>query len=289
MKIGKAVPVDLRELWKKESANFTSWLAEHLDYLTEELGFELTLVSREKKVDSSRFTIDIWAHDEEGNSVIIENQLEETDHRHLGQIITYVSNMSAKKVIWITPSPRQEHINAINWLNEFTDTEFYIVELSAIRIGGSDPAPVFSLISKPDESVRQYGDEQKAFTEVKRSHQQRKERADTIVVPAKKEGFDRVFLNENQWYSVRIGEDIRPRLKFIACYQVSPVSAITHVAEIKEILPSEFEPGKWRIRFKGASSEIKPIPIGTAHIQGPIYCEKSVLDRAKTVADLLEG
>ncbi len=98
--IGKLKKHELRKIWKNEATDFTAWLEENLESLSEALGSELTLVKREHQIGS--FSADIVATDESGQKVIIENQLEKTDHTYLGQIITYVSNLVAKSVIWIS-------------------------------------------------------------------------------------------------------------------------------------------------------------------------------------------
>ncbi|MCD4733925.1 DUF4268 domain-containing protein, partial [bacterium] len=86
---------------------------------------------------------------------VIENQLEKTDHDHLGKLITYLANIDEARIaIWITPWPRAEHITAINWLNEATDGDFYLVKLEAVRIGDSPPAPIMTLVVEPSEEVR---------------------------------------------------------------------------------------------------------------------------------------
>jgi RecB family endonuclease NucS len=102
--IGKLEPAELRELWRHEALNFTSWLAENLDVLKEQLGFDLTVVEQEKAVGP--FSADILAQDASGRSVIIENQLERTDHDHLGKLLTYLANLDAKIAIWISSDPR---------------------------------------------------------------------------------------------------------------------------------------------------------------------------------------
>lgn len=95
--IGKLEPVDLRELWKHEALNFTSWLAENCDALKDQLGLDLTVVEKEKSVGP--FSVDILGKDEAGRTVIIENQLERTDHDHLGKVLTYLANLDAKVAI----------------------------------------------------------------------------------------------------------------------------------------------------------------------------------------------
>lgn len=142
MTISRLQKVPLRELWRHEAHGFTHWLAENLDFLGEALGFEITLVERE--ATAGPFSADILAEDTDGNYVIIENQLEQTDHDHLGKLITYLSNLEAKKAIWITSAPRPEHEKAIHWLNETlpADTAFYLLKLEAYRIDDSSPAPL---------------------------------------------------------------------------------------------------------------------------------------------------
>lgn len=149
----------LRKIWKKEASDFTNWLADNLDVLSETIGITLTLVETEKSVGS--FSVDILAEDEAGNPVVIENQLEKTDHDHLGKIITYSTNLGAKIGIWISSNPRQEHITAIAWLNESTPIDFYLIKIEAIRIGDSDPAPLFSIISEPSEESKELGTSKK--------------------------------------------------------------------------------------------------------------------------------
>ncbi|MGH9932654.1 MAG: hypothetical protein ACREA9_25905 [Pyrinomonadaceae bacterium] len=101
--IGKLEPADLRDLWKHEALNFTSWLADNCDVLKDQLGIDLTVVEKEKSVGP--FSVDILAKDAAGRPVIIENQLERTDHDHLGKVLTYLSNLDAKVAIWISSDP----------------------------------------------------------------------------------------------------------------------------------------------------------------------------------------
>ncbi|OGN07453.1 MAG: hypothetical protein A2669_01915 [Candidatus Yanofskybacteria bacterium RIFCSPHIGHO2_01_FULL_48_25b] len=170
--IGKLKKVPLREIWKDEAKDFTTWLSENIDALNEAMETSFTVVEREKRVGD--FYLDVVAEDTEGNIVIIENQLERTDHNHLGQIITYFTNLNAKTAIWITSNPRDEHIKAINWLNESTpdDVAFYIVKVEAIRIGDSAAAPLFSVVAEPTEIVKEIGKEKKEYAE---RHHLRKE------------------------------------------------------------------------------------------------------------------
>jgi RecB family endonuclease NucS len=106
--IGKLEPVPLREIWPNEASDFTAWLSENLDVLGEALGISLTLVQREAAVGP--FSIDILAEDQNGNQVIVENQIRRTDHDHLGKLITYLSNLDAKAAIWISKDQTAQDI-----------------------------------------------------------------------------------------------------------------------------------------------------------------------------------
>lgn len=125
--------------------------------------------------------------------------------------------------------------------------------------------------------------ESKAIRSIRR---ERKAKCDTIIVPAQEDGFNRVCIGENQWYAIRIGAAMRARIKYIAAYQVVPISAITHIAEIKEIVPHK-DTGKFLVTFKGPAKEIKPIPIKESKnsSQGPIYAEFENLIKAKSVEE----
>ena len=161
--IGKLKKLPLREIWKNEARNFTSWLSENIDTLNEALEINLSVTETEKSVGS--FSLDLAAEDEEGRIVIIENQLEKTDHDHLGKLVTYLSNLEAKMAIWITGNPREEHKKAIDWLNEITqdDVSFYLVKVEAVRIEDSAPAPLFSVIAEPTEISKEIGKEKKEY------------------------------------------------------------------------------------------------------------------------------
>lgn len=161
--IGKLKRVSLREIWKNEAKDFTQWLEENLDTLSEVLEFSLSAVEREKKTGS--FSADLLAEDDEGRPVIIENQLEKTDHEHLGKILTYLSNIEARGAIWISSQPRPEHTKAISWLNESTPADFYLVNVEAVRIGDSPPAPLFRVIAGPTEEGKKIGQKKKEFAE----------------------------------------------------------------------------------------------------------------------------
>lgn len=165
MAISRLSKVALRELWKHEAHSFTHWMSENLDFLSETLGFQLTLVERESTAGA--FSADIRAEDPQGNYVIIENQLEKTDHDHLGKLITYMSNLEAKTAVWITSEPRPEHEAAVHWLNETlpADTSFYLIKIEAYKIDDSDPAPLLTVVAGPSPETKQIGSQKKELAE----------------------------------------------------------------------------------------------------------------------------
>jgi len=154
--IGKLQRLPLREVWRHEAHNFTRWLTDNIDVLSEVLPTELMNPRSEQAAGS--FSVDILAEDEAGNFVIIENQLEKSDHDHLGKLITYLTAFDAKRAVWVVSEPRPEHIQAISWLNESTDASFHLLKVEAIRIGDSPPAPLFTEIVGPSEESRQVGE-----------------------------------------------------------------------------------------------------------------------------------
>jgi hypothetical protein len=154
--IGKLERVPLREVWKNEAADFTRWLRENIDVLNEVL--DLNLVNPEREQQAGDFAVDLVAEDGSGNPVIIENQLERSDHDHLGKIITYLTALDAKGAVWIVADPRPEHVKAISWLNESSATSFWLVKVEAIRIEGSPPAPLLTVIVGPSSEGKQVGE-----------------------------------------------------------------------------------------------------------------------------------
>ena len=154
-RIGKITRVPLREVWKHEALNFTKYLEENIDVLNDILDITLSNAEREKAVGN--FNVDLVAEDKEGNPVVIENQLEKSDHGHLGKLITYLTAIEAKSAIWIVSNPRPEHVSAVAKLNESDLASFYLLKLEAIKIGDSKPAPLLTLIVGPSEEGREAG------------------------------------------------------------------------------------------------------------------------------------
>ena len=149
---------DLRKIWPDEAHDFTPWLAsdDNITALSDAIGIDIEVEEPESSVGS--FSLDILAREVGSNRVIIiENQLEDTDHDHLGKLITYASGKSANVVIWITKRAREEHRSAIEWLNNHTDDDigFFLCEIKLYRIGDSDPAVKFEVIEKPNDWAKE--------------------------------------------------------------------------------------------------------------------------------------
>lgn len=155
--IGRLTPVDIKASWPSEASDFTPWLAcdEPLSLLGDTLGLELEFVEAEKGVGP--FRADIVARDTaDGSFVLIENQLERTDHTHLGQILTYAPGLDAVTIVWVACRFREEHRAALDWLNENTNDKlrFFGLEIELWQIGNSPPAPKFNVVCKPNDWVK---------------------------------------------------------------------------------------------------------------------------------------
>lgn len=162
VQFGKLEEISLREAWAREDTHFTPWLAENIDRLSEVIGIPLELTGTEVAVET--FAADILARNpSDGTVVLIENQFTPSDHTHLGQIMTYLTGLSAQTIIWIAPGFREPHTSAIKWLNEHTADgfSFFAVKVRVVRIGDSPFAPIFEIVEKPNAWER-------ALTEKKR-------------------------------------------------------------------------------------------------------------------------
>lgn len=163
MVVGRIVRVPLRDVWKHESLDFTRWLQDNIDLLNEML--DINLVSAEAEKAAGDFNVDLVAEDEGGNPIIIENQLEKSDHEHLGKIITYMTAIGSKTAIWIVADARPEHISAVSWLNESVSASFYLLKVQAIKIADSPPAPLLTLMVGPTNEGRQVGETKEELAE----------------------------------------------------------------------------------------------------------------------------
>jgi len=154
--LGILKKVDLRQAWKHEALDFTKWLAkdENIALLSEEIGIDINVIQTEASVGS--FNVDILAEDSNVRKIVIENQLENTNYDHLGKIITYASGYNAEIIIWIVKEVRNEHKQAIDWLNEHTDENinFFAIKLELLQIGNSKPAPRFQVECKPNQCAK---------------------------------------------------------------------------------------------------------------------------------------
>jgi len=154
IKLSKLKQINLRTAWNHEASDFTNWLAEdeNLILLSDEIGIDIKLIQTEANV--GKFNVDIFAEEENtGRKIIVENQLEATDHDHLGKLITYASGLDAEIIVWIVKNAREEHQQAIDWLNEHSDQEinFFLIKMELWQIGDSDFAPKFQKISEPND------------------------------------------------------------------------------------------------------------------------------------------
>ena len=153
-KLDRLQPVELREIWTDEAQDFTPWLAkeENLDLLSETLGLELELEAQEINVGDFRADI-LCRNAADGSRVLIENQLDGTDHRHLGQTLTYSAGLDIHTVIWIAKEFRAEHRAALDRLNEITkeDFQYFGIEVKVWQIGNSARAPQFEVVSSPND------------------------------------------------------------------------------------------------------------------------------------------
>ena len=174
MQLGKVEKLTIRDQWKNEEYDFTPWLAkeENIQLLGDEINLDLEVEDIEVSIGS--YKADIVARDGNNRTVIIENQLEKTDHKHLGQIITYASGVEAQIIVWVCSQVTEEHRQAIDWLNDVTraDIAFFACEIELWRIGDSVPAPKFNIVASPNDwtKVLKSTINSKELSETKKAH-----------------------------------------------------------------------------------------------------------------------
>lgn len=169
VEVGKISSVSLRTLWKNESRDFTPWLADNIELLSDTLEIELEVEETEKSVGS--FSVDILAKDiNTDRYIVVENQLERTNHDHLGKLITYAAGLNAFAMVWIASDIAEEHQKAMDWLNEIVGEEFnlFALEIKLWKIGNSPPAPRFDIVSQPNEWYKTIQSNTKEITETKK-------------------------------------------------------------------------------------------------------------------------
>ena len=209
MKLGTLKEVDIRTVWAHEQYDFSKWLSEesNIALLSETLNLSLTDVNTEQLVGS--FRCDIICKDELTNkTVLIENQLEQTNHDHLGKIITYASGLDASVVVWIVANARDEHSSGIEWLNKHTDesVSFFLLEVHAYKIGDSEPAPMFKIIEQPNDFVKTIKtiSEKGEMSETQSNRLQFWSQMNDLIIQRGKP-FNTRKATTDSWYSVAIG------------------------------------------------------------------------------------
>lgn len=205
--LGRLEQVDLRKVWSSEPGDFTPWLAqeENIALLADTLGMDLELEAQEKGVGPYRADI-VCKQRPEGSLVLIENQLEKTDHTHLGQLMTYAAGLDAVTIVWIAERFTDEHRAALDWLNEITGEKvsFFGLEIELWRIGTSPVAPKFNVVSKPNDWIKEGGGGAVVMTETKQL-QQNYWRALREVLLEKKNSLKPQKAHPQHWLTVSIG------------------------------------------------------------------------------------
>ena len=256
-KIGKLQSVDVRDLWQHEQYDFSVWLAkpENIEYLNDILG--LTLVDIDKEVYVGSYRCDLVAKDEtSGTRVIIENQLEASNHDHLGKIITYASGLNAPIVVWIVKEARAEHRSAIEWLNNNTvaGIGFFLIELHAYKIGDSLPAPMFEIVEMPNDFIKSNKTSASGNDSIAGSNRFEFWNEFNAVLTEKGKPFNVRNASTDHWYDVAIGTSeahisislINKENKVVLEVYISKNKELfdklySHKAEIEDELSMEFD------------------------------------------------
>ena len=236
--LGKLENINLREVWNHEALDFTNWLAEpeNLGLLSDEIGVEITLLKTE--ADVGDFHVDILAQEQNTErKIIIENQLEETDHDHLGKLVTYASGLNAEIIIWIVRDVRDEHRKAIDWLNEHSDTKikYFLIRMELWKIGNSLPAPKFFIICKPNDWANQVKESAEEFEKSDTKLLQLEFFTDFKNYAAVKNTTLRLRSPRPQhWYSVGIGSS-EVHMNYTANTQDMKIACEIYIPDSKEL------------------------------------------------------
>ncbi len=185
--VGVIKTVAIRKVWPTERADFTPWLQAHIGDLDNVLGLGLTNPQRE--VGAGDFSIDLVAETNFGD-VVIENQFGRTDHRHLGQLVTYLSQRDVERAIWIAEEARPEHVKAVATLNNRGIGQIWMVTVRAVTIGDSAPAPLFTVVAEPNDIEQPVEPTELTLTQVKR-----RDFFAALIARARDEGIDSPFNN----------------------------------------------------------------------------------------------
>lgn len=235
---------DLRTIWPHEARDFSRWLSQedNLAQLSDAVGIDIVLEELESSVGS--FSVDLFAREEgTGRKIIIENQLEDTNHDHLGKIITYASGKGAEVIIWIVKHARDEHKQAIEWLNQHTDEDvgFFLIEIELWKIGDSLPAPMFNIVEKPNawtktmKVVEGLSDSQKLYLEYWQAFCDH-----AFAKPEFKKTFSQRKPLAQTWYSFGIGSSAF-HLNATVSVQKSRLGAEIYVRNDKDVYAKFFE------------------------------------------------
>ena len=208
MELGKLEKIELREVWKHEALDFTRWLArnENIALLSKEIGIDIEVIETEMSV--GRYNVDIYARDTESNKkIVIENQLENTNHDHLGKMLVYAAGLDADIAIWIVKDVNEEHRQAVEWLNDnsFEKINIFLVKVELWQIDNSPIAPKFQVICEPNnwaKVLKQQSKENVSDLELKQM-----EYWQGFVDYAKSK--DKTYISQRpsiyNWYVIRIG------------------------------------------------------------------------------------
>lgn len=282
---------DLREAWPREDTDFTPWLAEHISELGDALGLEIELQEKEASVGS--FSLDLLAREPVTNrTVIIENQLEPTNHDHLGKLLTYAGGYDANVIVWVAKDFRNEHRQALDWLNQRTDenTGFFGVAVEIWKIDDSRPAPHFNVVAAPNEWSKETKQSAQAANTSERYHRYQgffQKLADALT--------ERKFTNPRKalpqsWLSFPAGHG--GRVKYGACFghentarvevyidhpkQVWNKNIFDRLMEQKETIESELSVSlDWQRLDNGRASRIAALH------QGSIEDDEDTLDELR--------
>ena len=191
LEVGFIETVPIREVWPTENAGFTPWLQSHVDELDKVLGLGLSNPRREprREVGAGDFRIDLVAETDFGD-VVIENQYGRSDHRHLGQLVTYLSHREVQRAIWIVEEARREHVKAVETLNARGAGQIWMVTVRTVRIGDSPAAPLFAVVSGPSEDAMVAGD---AGPDPTPAQRWRRDFLAALFAQARDEGIDSPF------------------------------------------------------------------------------------------------
>lgn len=208
MELGKLEKIELREVWRHEALDFTRWLArkENIALLSKEIGIDIEVIETEMSV--GRYNVDIYARDTENNKkIVIENQLENTNHDHLGKMLVYAAGLDADIAIWIVKDVNEEHRQAVEWLNDnsFEKINIFLVKVELWQIDNSPIAPKFQVICEPNnwaKVLKQQSKENVSDLELKQM-----EYWQGFVDYAKSK--DKTYISQRpsiyNWYVIRIG------------------------------------------------------------------------------------